>query len=215
MPDDVKGRRAYHSPRRQEQAALTRRQILEAAQDLFERQGYAATPMSAIAAQAQVALKTVYLVFETKSGLLRALWDLTLGGADDAVPVVDRPWYREMMDAPDAKRILELNARNSRLVKSRAAGLMRVIRDAASADADAGALWSLIQQEFHANQATVVQAIKNRRALRPGLTVKRATDILWTLNHPDLWQLLVVGCGWTPEAFEKWQAETFCAQLLR
>src|SRR4051812_48710241 len=131
MPDDVKGRRAYHSPRRQEQAALTRRQILEAAQELFERQGYAATPMSAVAAHAQVALKTVYLVFETKSGLLRALWDLMLGGADDAIPVVDRPWYREMMDAPDAQRILELNARNSRLVKSRAAGLMRVIRDAA------------------------------------------------------------------------------------
>jgi AcrR family transcriptional regulator len=214
MVDDVKGRRAYHSPRRQEQAALTRQQILEAAQGLFELQGYAATAMSAVAAEARVALKTVYLVFETKSGLLRALWDQLLGGADDAVPVVDRPWYREMMAAPDARQILELNARNSRMVKMRAAGLMRVIRDAAAADADAGELWSLIQSEFHANQATVVQALKARHALRHGLSAERATDIVWTLNHPDVWQLLVVHCGWTPEAYQKWLAETFCAQLL-
>jgi AcrR family transcriptional regulator len=214
MVDEVKGRRAYHSPRRQEQAALTRQQILEAAQGLFELQGYAATAMSAVAAEARVALKTVYLVFETKSGLLRALWDQLLGGADDAVPVVDRPWYREMMAAPDARQILELNARNSRMVKMRAAGLMRVIRDAAAADADAGELWSLIQSEFHANQATVVQALKDRHALRHGLSAERATDIVWTLNHPDVWQLLVVHCGWTPEAYQKWLAETFCAQLL-
>ena len=97
MVEGVKGRRVYHSPRRREQAALTRQQILETAQRLFEQQGYAGTAMSAVAAEARVALKTVYLVFETKSGLLRALWDQLLGGGDDAVPVVDRPWYREMI----------------------------------------------------------------------------------------------------------------------
>jgi len=214
MVEGVKGRRVYHSPRRREQAALTRQQILEAAQRLFEQQGYAGTAMSAVAAEARVALKIVYLVFETKSGLLRALWDQLLGGADDAVPVVDRPWYREMMAAGDPRQVLELNARNSRLVKSRAAGLMRVIRDAATSDPDAGRLWSLIQNEFHANQETVVRALQDRGALRPALTVERATDILWSLNHPDLWQLLVVHCGWTPEAYESWLGETFCAQLL-
>lgn len=214
MAEDVKRKREYHSPRRREQAALTRSQILEAAQRLFEEQGYSATAMSAVAAQARVALKTIYLIFETKSGLLRALWDQLLGGADDAVPVVDRPWYRKMMAAPDPRQILELNARNSRIVKSRAAGLMRVIRDAAAADPDASTLWSLIQNEFHANQETVVRALQERGALRPELTVEKATDILWTLNHPDLWQLLVVHCGWTPEAYETWLAETFRVQLL-
>ena len=43
----------------------------------------------------------------------------------------------------------------------------------------------------------------------------RATDILWTLNHPDLWLLLVGERGWTPEQFEQWFADTACAQLLR
>ena len=77
---------------------------------------------------------------------------------------------------------------------------MGVIRSAAPADPDVAGLWRLIQSDFHANQGSVVQVLHEKRALRPGLDVARATDILWTLNHPDVWLLLVVERGWTPEA---------------
>ena len=85
MAESVKRPRRYDSPLRREQAARTRLQILEAAQRLFERDGYAATSMAAIASAAGVSLKTVYLVFETKPGLLRALWHLLLRGRQDNV----------------------------------------------------------------------------------------------------------------------------------
>src|SRR3954464_14988062 len=98
--------RAYNSPRRREQAAATRRQILDAAQRRFERDGYAATTMAAIASEAGVALKTVYVVFETKSGVLRALWHLLLRGDEDAAPVGERQWYREILDEPDPEKKL-------------------------------------------------------------------------------------------------------------
>src|ERR671917_1912472 len=101
MAERVKPKRRYHSPRRQEQAAATRRAILEAAQRLFERQGYAATSMAAIAAEAGVALKTVYVAFETKSGVLRALWNLLLRGDEGEAPVAERGWYREVLEEPD------------------------------------------------------------------------------------------------------------------
>ena len=78
MAERVKNKRPYNSPRRQEQAAATRRAILESAQRLFEQHGYAATTMDAIAAETGVALKTVYSAFVTKSRLLRALWYLLL-----------------------------------------------------------------------------------------------------------------------------------------
>lgn len=207
--------RPYHSPRRREQAAATRRQILEAAQRLFERDGYAATSMAAIAAEAGVALKTVYLAFETKSGLLRALWHLLLRGEQEFVPMGEQPWFREVVEEPDPKQQLRLLARRSRLVKSRAAALMRVIRDAAPADPDIEALWSRIQSEFYDLQRSVVKVLHRKKALRPGLDVARATDILWTLNHPDLWQLLVVARGWTPAKYERWFTDAVCSQLLR
>jgi hypothetical protein len=44
--------------------------------------------------------------------------------------------------------------------------------------------------------------------------VKRATDILWTLNHPDVWQLLVGERRWSPKQYEHWLADTSCEQLL-
>jgi AcrR family transcriptional regulator len=215
MAGRVKRKRSYHSPRRREQAAATRRAILDAAQSRFERDGYAATTMEALATEAGVALKTVYVAFETKSGLLRALWDLLLKGDEDGAAVAERPWYLEVMQEPDPERKLRLNARNSRVVKTRIAGVLAVIRDAAPIDRDIAALWRLIQADFYKNQRAIVESLHDKKGLRPDLDVTRATDILWTLNHPDLWLLLVGERGWTPEQFEQWFADTACAQLLR
>src|SRR5215471_6234006 len=104
MANEVKApRRSYHSPRRREQAAATRQAILDAAQRRFEADGYPATTMEAVAGEAGVSLKTVYLAFTTKSGLLRALWDLRLKGDADDAAVAERPWYREVLEAPEAR----------------------------------------------------------------------------------------------------------------
>jgi AcrR family transcriptional regulator len=215
MSKPVKTRRPYDSPRRRRQAAATRRDILEAAQRLFERQGYTATTIAAIAEEAGVALKTVYVAFETKSGVLRSLWHVLLRGDEADLPMDQRPWYREVLEEPDPQRQLRLTARNSRLVKARAAKLMKVIRDAASADPEAAALWGRIQSDFYDIQRPIVESLRSKRSLRPGLDVDRATDLLWTLNHPDLWHLLVGERGWTPDQYEQWFGDIVCQQLLR
>jgi AcrR family transcriptional regulator len=207
--------RPYNSPRRREQAAATRAVILEAAQRLFERDGYSATTMAAVAAEAGVAVKTVYVAFETKSGLLRALWNQLLRGDEGDAPVAEREWYREAVEEPDPERQLRLNARNSRAAKTRIAAVLDVIRTGATADPDIEKLWARIQTEFHANQRVIVESLDAKKALRRGLGVARATDILWTLNHPDVWQLLVRQRGWSAEEYERWFGDTSCSQLLR
>lgn len=186
-----------------------------AAQSLFERQGYAATTMAAIAAEAGVALKTVYVAYETKSGLLRVLWHLLLRGDDGDVPMDRQRWYRELIEEPDPERQLRLMAHTSRVVKLRAAALMEVIRNAAPADPDIGELWRRIQSEFYELQRDIVEVLDEKGALRPGLDAARAGDLLWTLNHPDVWQLLVVQRGWTPEQYEQWFGDAVRRELLR
>jgi AcrR family transcriptional regulator len=214
LAESVNPKRSYDSPRRRKQAAATRREILLAAQRLFEERGYAATTMAAVAAEAGVALKTVYAAFETKSGLLRALWNLLLRGDEDDVPVMERAWYREVLDERDPVRQLELNARNARAVKSRIAGVLDVIRHAAQLDADSAELWARIQSDFHDNQRAIAVSLHDRGALRPGLDPEQAADILWTLNHPDVWQLLVAQRGWTPGQWEAWFRDASREQLL-
>lgn len=212
MAEPVK--RTYNSPRRQEQAAATRAQILDAAKRLFDERGYSATTMAAIASEAGVALKTVYLAFESKSGVLRALWNRLLRGDDEDVPVAARQWYLEVLAEPDPERQLRLNARNARAVKERVGALLEIIRSASSVDPDIGALWERIQSDFYDNQRAIVDTLAERGALRPGLGADEAADLLWTLNHPAIWGLLVGRRGWTPERFEAWLADAFCSQLL-
>ena len=207
MAEPVKAKRRYDSSRRRAQAAATRIDILDAAQRLFESCGYAATTMEAIAGEAGVALKTVYVAFETKSGLLRALWNHLLRAGRDATPMAQQEWYREVVAEPDPGRKLELTARNSRVVKERIGGVLQVIRNAAPVDEDIAALWARIESEFHANQRAIVDSM--------GLPdADRAADILWTLNHPDVWHLLVDERGWAAEQWERWFADAARAQLL-
>jgi AcrR family transcriptional regulator len=215
MPERVKPKRRYESPRRREQAEATRLEILGAAQRLFERDGYAATTMAAIASEARVALKTVYVAFETKAGVLRALWNLQLRGGQEEVPVAQQEFYRQVLEETDPERQLRLNARNSREGKLRIGGVAEVIRSAAPLDPDIEALWERINTEYRTNQRTIIESVAAKAALNTELDVEHATDLLWTLNHPDTWQLLVVRCGWTPDQYERWIAETACAQLLR
>jgi AcrR family transcriptional regulator len=215
MPDPVKRRRTYNSELRSQQAAQTRRKILQAAQELFETEGYATTSMAAIAAAAGVSLKTVYLAFETKSGLLRALWHLLLRGERDSAPVAEQTWYRAVLEEPDPDRQLRLNIRNSLIVKTRAGKMLDVIRSAASADPEIGSLWARIQTEFHDNQRAIVQSIADKQALATHLDVASATDILWALNHPNLYMLLAGERSWSPERYEQWLSDLLCAEILQ
>ena len=214
MSEAADGRRRYHSPRREAQAAETRREILEAAGRLFERDGYAATTMAAVASEAGVSLKTVYVAFETKAGVLRALWNLRLRGDDEETPVGEREWYRELLAEPDPEGQVRQNAHNARIGKERFAGVLEVIRSAASSDAEIASLWGRIQTEYRENQRAVAASVADKGALREGLEVERAADVLWALNNPDVWQLLVVLRGWTPDEYERWCADTAVAQLL-
>jgi AcrR family transcriptional regulator len=212
MAEPVK--RRYESPRRRAQAEATRRQILEAAQRLFERQGYVATTMAAIAREAGVALKTVYVAFDTKGGLLRALWHLLLRGDEADLAVQDRSWYLAVLAEPDPTRRLELAAQNSRTVKERAGALLQVIHVGAAVDEDVAVLWERIEDDFYENQRAIVQGLADAGALRDGLDAAHAADILWTLNHPDVWHLLVHVRGWTPAQWQTWFAESVRRQWL-
>jgi AcrR family transcriptional regulator len=64
--EGVKTRSTY----RQEQAAATRDRIADAARRLFASTGYGTTTMDAIAAEAGVAVRTVYSAFGAKREIL-------------------------------------------------------------------------------------------------------------------------------------------------
>lgn len=192
----------------------TRQAILDAAQRLFERDGYVTTTIEAVAKEAAVSVKTVYLAFVSKRALLRAVWDRALKGDTDDAPVAQRDWYRALLAERDGRRQVELIARSSCAVKQGIGPMLRAIRSASVVDPDGADLWRLIQSDFYDNQRTIVEAIAGNGGLRPGLDVTTAADILWTLNHPDVWLLLTGERGWPAATFEGWFRDTLAQQLL-
>ncbi|WP_426228462.1 TetR/AcrR family transcriptional regulator [Pseudarthrobacter sp. DSP2-3-2b1] len=206
--------RTYVSPRRREQAEATRKAILEAAQRLFERQGYPATSMPSIAEEAGVALKTIYVHFETKAALVHTLWDARLGGEEANLPVLERGWYKAVVKEADPERKLRLVAAQARRVKAQSGALLEMIRTAASVDSEIADLWAGIEAKLLAVQRAIIEQLHASGSLAPSLNVSRATDILWALNHPNMWQLLVPSRGWTDEEYEQWLGDAFCSQLL-
>jgi hypothetical protein len=59
-----------------------------------------------------------------------------------------------------------------------------------------------------------VKSLKRRKALKKGLGIERATDILWTLNHPRTYILLVQDRGWTAQQYERWLGDITISELL-
>src|SRR3954454_1524170 len=142
MPRNVKPRL-----RRAEQARATRRRIIAAAASQFVAHGYGATLLDQVAEQAGVAVQTVYFHFGNKRTLLKEALDVAAVGDDDPVPLLERPWVREIQEETAPRRIIERWLVTSRAILDRVAPLMRVVRGATSTDAEVAAQWETNQEQ--------------------------------------------------------------------
>jgi AcrR family transcriptional regulator len=212
MRTDVK--RAYESPLRRAQAASTRRAIVEASTQLFTEAGYAATSIDRIALMAGVSRATVFTSVGGKAALLKAAYDVALVGDDEPVALPDRPESVRARAESDARRFLELYAAISVGVSARLSRMYEVVRGAAGADADGRAIWEKVQAERRIGGANIVGAVQARGGLSGRLDPESAADVVWILNDPGLYHLLVDERGWSRDRFEAWLAEALKAQLL-
>lgn len=200
--------------RRADQARATRRRVIEHATTLFQREGYAATTIEQIASAAGVAVQTVYFHFGNKATVLKEVVDMLAAGDDEPVPMLDRPWVREVQETPDARRALALWLANSRLIFTRLAPVMKIVRDAAGSDPEMAAQWRTnVEQRFTA-QRTLAQQLADKGALRPGLSVDRAADIIFCLVSHEVYFLSTMDRGWTPAEWERWMFTTLESALL-
>lgn len=215
MSEAVKGTpRPYHSPLRQQQATATRTRIAIAAAELFATHGYARTSIDQIATHAGVARPTVYAAFSGKPALLKHAIDLHLAGDDAPIPVRERPWFQELLQQPDQRRMLALHARNNRHINQRVAALLEALRNAAAADDDIAQLYATLKQQRLTGARYVAEALAALGPLRDDIDLDTATDLLWTLNDPALWTDLVTDRGWPPDRYQTWLARTMQESLL-
>jgi AcrR family transcriptional regulator len=190
---------------REERAAVTRSRITDAARQLFRSRGYGATTLTDVALEAGVAVQTVYAVYRSKAGILRALREnVTRQPEAEAL-------FQEALQEPRPDRKLELFARSIRRRWEYGADVVAIHRDAATADR---AVRAEVDKVLTIRRAGIGQLARSLGGV-PGANVdaRRAAAIIDALTMPEVYLELVEVQGWTPGEFEAWLGRSLRQQL--
>jgi TetR/AcrR family transcriptional regulator, regulator of autoinduction and epiphytic fitness len=210
MARTVKGKaqkRSYDSSKRQEQAKATRAAVLDAARELFVRQGFTATTLQAVAEEAGVSVQT-----GSKPELLRQLIGVAVVGDDEAVPLIEREAVQRIASERDQHERARMQAALITQILGRVAPVAMVAREASGASADAAEQWRAFMVERHKGMAHAARTLAGKDGLR--VKVAEAADIIHALWSPELYTILVRELGWSSERYQAWMADTLERTLL-
>ena len=191
---------------RDENAARTRRRILESAAAVFVANGFAGTRVDDVADDAGVAVPTVYKIFGNKRALLVGALDIALRADDGEGPLDEQTWFTEQLAEPDPARQLALIARNARRMYERSGALLHVLRSAALADAELAAAWADIHERRAARSRRTATNLIAKAGRRARLNKQELAVTLLTLTEPELFTTYT-RTGRDADAYESWLAD--------
>ena len=207
-------RRKYDNSRRRADAQARQRKIIDAATALFVEQGFGATSIDQIAAAANVSAPTVYATFGSKAGVLARAIDVAVVGDYEDVPLLDRVLSLIKKSGTQELRQLAAVAHFIRTLNERVAPLIRVMEHAASTDPALQELRTRLMAAIRADCAVAVEKFW-QTALRPGLSEGEAADATALMLSPQVYSMLTVDMGWSPNRYQQWLTHALPHLLLR
>jgi AcrR family transcriptional regulator len=209
----VKGQPPHKGRGSQARTRLARRAVVEAARALFLERGYPATTVGAISEHADVPAATVYRLFTSKVGILKALLDVSIAGDDQELSLQERPQVAALFAEPDPEKLLARFASITVAINARSSDLYRILSSASGSDPAAAALLAAYQQQRDHGQGRIARSLARAGALSAGLRERDAADLIHALMSPELYRLLVIDRGWPPQRYEQWLASILADQL--
>jgi AcrR family transcriptional regulator len=194
--------------RRAEYAEVTRRAIIAAARELFAERGYTATKVDEVAALARVSPATVYAVAGGKQGLLHTL-------VDDwtQAPEVDEA-YRAIEASDTAEGVLGLVAATCRQMRCDWGDVMKIVLATAPLDETAAATLRTATDRYRAGTLLAARRLADLGALKPGLRIDDANDMLWFYFGYSGFFTLMEDNAWSADRAEEWLREMAAIAVL-
>ncbi len=187
----------------QARTRLARRAVVDAARALFAERGYQATTIDAISEHADVPPATVYRLFSSKLGILKAMLDVSIAGDDQPLPLPARPEVSALAAEGDAAALLTGFSGITAAINTRSNDVYRILSSAAGSDPAAAELLADYQHQRDRGQGQMARALARAGALRPGVRERDAADLIHALMSPELYRLLVVDRGWSPDRYAR------------
>ncbi|MFF0478842.1 TetR/AcrR family transcriptional regulator [Streptomyces sp. NPDC004284] len=201
--------RVYTSQLRAQRAEETRRAIVETARDLFASRGYGRVSVATVAAEAGVALNTVYSSVGGKPALILAM------AQDSTDDELTGRTMRQIVAAGDGREILRLTAAGTGAVIERHFKTLMVLMDARNSDADVAkaADYALGFYRNHVN--LIADRLFDLGEVRPDLTREQVRDIVWFYFGASAWTTAVRELGWAYDQAGEWlEAQAAAAVLI-
>jgi len=187
--------------------------VVDAARRLFLERGYAATTVEAISEHSDVPVATVYRLFSSKLGILKALLDTSIAGDDQPRAVQERQDIAPLFTEADPQKLLSGFADVTASINERTNDVYHVLVSAAGSDPAAAELLSELQQQRDRGQSQIARSLARAHALKPELRERDAADLIHALMSPDVYRLLVRDRRWDPGRYRQWLASTLAQQL--
>ena len=205
------------TPVRSARVDRTRRSILDAARRLFAQRGYAQTPVRMLAKEAGVAVRTVYLSFGSKQGVLMALVDFI---GEDAGAIETREAAVALVDGPEmgpemGPKMIALVARLYRNLYERGSDVIDMVQQGAAVEPEL----RVALRHGHGNSRASIEAtcvrLSELSLLRSDLTVDEAAGHCLVLVSRDGYEEMVELRNWSPDTYESWLRRALQAAVLR
>ena len=209
----TKVKRSYDASRRREQARARRLDVVLAARDLFERDGFRPTTIAAIAAHAGVSAESIYKGFGGKAALAKAVFDLVIAGDDQPVPVAGRPAAQAVRDEPDVRRKIAMYVEGLAQRQARSARVQILIRDGRHVDDSLAPVWAKLNDEGLAGMTMLGRHLLETGQLRDGISLDEVRDVLWNYLAIDTYERLVLIRGWPLDQYSVWLAHAITSAL--
>jgi len=210
MPTPMQ-RRSYDGSGRRAQAQANRERILAAALGLFVVQGYAGTSIADISAAAGVSVPTVFAHFGSKVELFKQCVDIATVGDAKPVPLAERP---EMVNVRHGRTARQVVGRLAALIASagpRVVPIYMVMYGAADADPEIRSLARTMDEQRLTGATQLARIIMDRLGTDNDDLAAEIGDLIWTVNSPKTFSLLVTERGWPLDRYEAWVRRTLLA----
>jgi AcrR family transcriptional regulator len=208
-------KRYYDASSRRRQASARRHAVVLAAQALFERDGFRATTIAAVAERAGVSAESIYKGFGTKAALAKAVFDFVIAGDDAAVPVAQRVEADAVRAEPDAARKILIYTRGLAARQHRSAKVQILIRDGRHTDETLAAVWEELLVERLNGMTMLGQHLIQSGQVPDRIEFDEVRDVLWTYTAVEVYELLVLQRGWSVDRYAEWLGHAIIGALMQ
>lgn len=191
-----------------------RERILDAAAELFERDGYMATTMNEIGERANVAVKTIYAAYGSKIGVLEATHFRAVRGSMSSTPLIEQQWVKDLANAESVQEAWKFVSKDQAESTARVAPILNAI-SCSSSDPPVRTLLDRLKD----NRYYFWDVIAGILLTLPGAGGEHrrtaVADAMFAIMSVEVYTLLIADRGWTDQQWQEWTHDQILFELTK